>query len=143
VEGNESKIRESWYANILSDLDQGVKRTKLGLREFVRLGDFIQTIDTENSLAVSWGLFVSWKVQVVHGLNTDSRRCPFHHKGEQGRVLSHGPGLDQRQPDHHGVISKVCSDRSGERLVCQLDLPHRVLVACSEEPVFESLQINK
>jgi len=85
--------------------------------------------------------FVSW--QVVHGLSTDSRRCPFHHKGEQGRVLSHGPGLDQRQSDHHGVISKVCSDRSDERLVCQLDLPHRVLVARSEEPVFESLQMNK
>ena len=31
---------------------QGVKRTKLGLREFVRLGDFIQSIDTTKSLAV-------------------------------------------------------------------------------------------
>lgn len=31
---------------------QGVKRTKLGLREFVKLGDFIQDIDPATGLAV-------------------------------------------------------------------------------------------
>lgn len=30
----------------------GVKRTKLGLREFVKLGEFVQRIDAEQSLAV-------------------------------------------------------------------------------------------
>lgn len=35
---------------------QGVKRTKLGLREFIRLGDFIQQIDTQRSLAVRWAV---------------------------------------------------------------------------------------
>lgn len=35
---------------------QGVKRTKLGLRDFIKLGEFVQTIDTANSLAVrGWG----------------------------------------------------------------------------------------
>lgn len=32
---------------------QGVKKTKLGLREFIKLGDFIQQIDVQNSVAVS------------------------------------------------------------------------------------------
>ena len=32
---------------------QGLKKTKLGLREFVRLGAFVQKIDTEQHLAVS------------------------------------------------------------------------------------------
>ncbi len=32
---------------------QGAKRTKLGLREFVKLGDFTQSINTKDSLAVS------------------------------------------------------------------------------------------
>ncbi|KAI8473929.1 MAG: plastid lipid-associated protein/fibrillin conserved domain-containing protein [Monoraphidium minutum] len=31
----------------------GVKKTKLGLREFVKLGDFIQTIDTDQHTAVN------------------------------------------------------------------------------------------
>lgn len=32
---------------------QGVKKTKLGLREFVKLGDFQQVIDTQKQQAVS------------------------------------------------------------------------------------------
>lgn len=32
---------------------QGVKKTKLGLREFVKLGDFQQIIDTQQQQAVS------------------------------------------------------------------------------------------
>ena len=31
---------------------QGVRKTKLGLREFVTLGDFCQTIDTNTNRAV-------------------------------------------------------------------------------------------
>jgi hypothetical protein len=31
---------------------QGVKKTKLGLREFVKLGDFLQTIDIDSCTAV-------------------------------------------------------------------------------------------
>ncbi|GBF91412.1 hypothetical protein Rsub_04152 [Raphidocelis subcapitata] len=31
----------------------GVKKTKLGLREFVKLGDFVQIIDTENHAAIN------------------------------------------------------------------------------------------
>lgn len=32
---------------------QGSKKTKLGLREFVKLGNFTQSIDVDNSIAVS------------------------------------------------------------------------------------------
>ncbi len=35
---------------------QGAKKTKLGLREFVKLGDFVQSIDTASSQAVSVAL---------------------------------------------------------------------------------------
>jgi len=31
----------------------GTKRTKLGLREFIKLGNFVQSIDVENNLAVN------------------------------------------------------------------------------------------
>ncbi len=36
-------------------VSQGVKRTKLGLREFIKLGDFTQIIDTDRKEAVSTG----------------------------------------------------------------------------------------
>jgi hypothetical protein len=32
---------------------QGIRKTKLGLREFIKLGEFVQQIDTDNKLAVS------------------------------------------------------------------------------------------
>lgn len=43
---------------------QGVKKTKLGLREFVKLGDFQQIIDTQQQQAVcicmlTWGLLLA------------------------------------------------------------------------------------
>lgn len=43
---------------------QGVKRTKLGLREFVKLGDFIQRIDTQDCVAVGGG--ASGRLPLVH-----------------------------------------------------------------------------
>ncbi len=45
---------------------QGSKKTKLGLREFVKLGDFIQSIDTVNSLAVSYNRVWVWQQACRH-----------------------------------------------------------------------------
>jgi hypothetical protein len=51
---------------------QGIRKTKLGLREFIKLGEFVQQIDTDNKLAVSttpMSLFVavgSWSHFTCH-----------------------------------------------------------------------------
>lgn len=41
------------FAAAAAGAAQGIRKTKLGLREFIKLGDFVQQIDTDNKLAVS------------------------------------------------------------------------------------------
>ncbi|KAG1663395.1 hypothetical protein FOA52_011673 [Chlamydomonas sp. UWO 241] len=47
------KIAGAWRLLYSTIAITGLKRTKLGLREFVRLGDFVQSIDTDAALAVN------------------------------------------------------------------------------------------
>lgn len=61
---------------------QGIKKTKLGLREFVRLGEFVQQIDTDQQLAVRG---VSWQGGLrVHRTLSSVQRC-----GSSARMPSH------------------------------------------------------
>jgi hypothetical protein len=46
---------------------QGIKKTKLGLREFIRLGEFVQQIDTDNKLAVRQCTSSKHRASVVKG----------------------------------------------------------------------------
>jgi len=48
----------------------GVKRTKLGLRDFIKLGEFIQTIDTTNSLAINTVSFSVTGLSMIGGALT-------------------------------------------------------------------------
>lgn len=53
VDQLETLVDGSWLLLYSDIVISGVKRSKLGLREFVKLGSFIQTIDSKEGLAIN------------------------------------------------------------------------------------------
>lgn len=113
---------------------QGVKRTKLGLREFVRLGDFIQSIDTTKSLAVRrfpkrrdertrqcFGM--SFYLNIRAQGKFSCCHAP-NQSGEQGRLLCNRPWPHKRQPNNHSIIQKVCGRNIIPFFICILTSFH-------------------